>query len=474
MYVELRTPEGTPISQVDKTPSSITPGTTRGYPSIGADYKTPRLIRSFSDGAQVESLPNLLFWEPVEGSAFNSNLWTQTLTSFTVTQATGGITFNAGASAAIGAGALHLSNKWVPLPPKAKLILRSRQRHTTHYNNNLIEFGIANNATSATATLTSLSANGAFWQKDGTGQYTPKIIIAGSEYAGTALSNASFIAQVPATEYALFEVEMDQDGAWFRIYTSLGVLVTGSEQRIDLPSAITGWSVTHFQVFARSYNNAATGTAVQLILGATAVYSLDTVSGRSWPQIVAGLGLNSLVSPLTAWGQTANYTNVTAPTTRTVTNTTELETTLGGHVSWNNAGTSFGTNEAALSDLILFGYTVPANYALFINGLRLSTVNLGAANGAAIYTIEYFLAYNHTGATLAAGSPRFVPLGFQTLANGAAIGAAFDKDTIWQPVTPIMVLPGRRVAIGARVIGASIATVSQVIRTIATVDGWFE
>lgn len=470
-YAELRDSAGNALPLMDKSPSGIIPGSTRGLPLIGADGKTPRLIRSFSDGAQVESLPTLQFYEPVEGAAYNPNLWLQTLSTFTVTQANGVMTFNAGNSVTTAQGALHASNKFFPLPQRSKIIFKSRQRHAAHFANNVIELGLVSPTSSATSALTAQSSNGAFWQKDASGQYIPKCIVGGTEVVGTPISNASFLAQVANTEYALFEVEMDQDGAWFRIYTVAGVLVTGSEQRVDLGATVGAFTSTHFQAFLRNYNTGTVATAVQSMVGATAVYSLDTVANKSGQHLMAGLGLNCLVAPLTTFGQTANYTNNAAPTTRTVANTTEQEATLGGHVSWANGANSFGGSDTA--DYILFGYTVPTNYNLFIQGIRLSTVNLGAANAAAPYTIEYFLAYNHTGATLASGSPRFVPLGFQRLAASAAIGETFDRDTVWNMATPIMVLPGRHFAIGARVL-AGTATASQIIRTIAAIDGWFE
>jgi hypothetical protein len=112
-----------------------------------------------------------------------------------------------------------------------------------------------------------------------------------------------------------------------------------------------------------------------------------------------------------------------------------------------------------------------------LKGFSLSTVNLGAANGAAIYTIEYFLALNASAVSLATAAPykpMFQAIGFQTLANAAAIGAKFDGDVQRTFSSGVYVFPGRFVVLGARVIGASVATAGQVIRTIWTPDGYFE
>lgn len=470
LFVELRTPDGTPISQIDKAPSGITPGVTRGYPHIGVDYKTPRLVRSHSDGSQVESIPTLLLTDQIEGAAFNPNIWIQTAATMAAVQASGVLTLNSSSSTTITNGIVHASNRFFPLPSRSKLLFRSRQRHTAHFANNVIELGLVTPMTSATNNMATLVASGAYWQKDAAGQYIPRLAQAGGDSFGTLITNAAFVSQVAATEYALFEVEMDQDGAWFRIYTSAGVLVTGSEQRLDFTGPTPAWTATHFQAFYRIYNSGAVPTAVQLIVGATSVYSLDTVPGKSWSNIISGLGGQSNVAPLTAFGQTANYTVNAAPTTRSITSSTELETTLGGHISWNNAGTSFAGSEA---DLILFGYTVPANYNLFVKGIRISSLNLGAANAAAPYTLQYFITYNHTSATITPGTNKFIPLGYQLLAASAAIGVPFDRDTVWNMDVPIHVLPGRRFTIGCRVL-AGTATLNQVIRSLAAVDGWFE
>lgn len=469
LHTQLYDAAGNVLGQGDKTPSGLVPGASRGLPSLLSEGKSPRFGRVNSDGSLSDSLPVVQFFEPVEGATYNSNLWLQTLTTFTVTQANGLMTFNAGNSVTSAQGALHTSTKFMALPMRSKLIFRSRQRHTPHYTNNVMEFGLATPVTNATSTLVSNVTNGAFWTKDGSGQYVPRLMFTGGEVLGTPISNSAFTSQVAFTDFATFEVEMDQEGAWFRIYTASGVLVTGSEQRLGLGATVGAYGATHFQAFLRCLNTGIVATAVQMIVGATAVYSLDTVLNKNGQHLAAGLGFNCLVAPLT-FGQTPNFSNQVAPTTRTVSNISVLEATLGGHVSWNNSGTSFGASDT--TDLILFGFSVPLGYNLFLNGLRLSTVNLGVANGANPYVIEYWAA-NHSSGNLASGTPRFIPLGTQRLAPAAAVGEVFDKDTVWNPATPLMVLSGRSLLIGARVLSGS-ATAAQVIRTLAAVDGWFE
>ena len=461
---------GAVLHRIDKTPSGIIPGVTPGFPLIGADRLTPRLLRSMSDGALADGRPMLCFCDPVEGAAVNTNLWLQTLTTMTVTQAAGTMLLNAGPSFATTVGALQTAQHFAPLPGRAKLIFRSRQRHTQHYNNNLIELGFAN-ATSATTTLEVQGVSGAVWQKDGTGQYIPSVFVSGSRVSGTPISNSAFAAQVPPTDFAVFEIELDEYGAWFRVVTSAGVLVTGSEQRIDFGVTIGDWAVTHYTPMVRTYNSGATGTAVQVYVGQTEVYLLDCDHNKPWSHQLAGMGYNWTQNPVSTFAQLANYVNLTAPTTRTPTNTTALEPTLGGHVSWNNAGTSFAGDDT--KDWVLFGWQNPSPYTFYLTGLRLATANLGAANGATPYTIEYSLQAGGVAVTLVGATNRFIPLGFQTLAAAALVGALFDRDTDWRPGTPVAIQPGRWLHLVGRVINGT-ATSGQVIRTAMAPDGYFE
>lgn len=463
-------PLGNVLSKTDKLSQGITPGTTQGLPILGSEYKTPRLARAMSDGSLATNLPTLLFFDPVEGAAVNTNTWIQTTTTMTIAQASGIITLNAGSSAATTVGAMHTSHRLMPIFGRSRLLYRNRQRHTAHFNNNVIELGFLN-ASVATTSAVAGGYSGAIWRKDGTGQYVPVVVIAGSEILGTPILNATWVDDIAANEYGIFEVELENASAIFRAYTSSGKLV--SEQRIDFSANIADFTVTHLTAMYRTYNSGATGTAVQVLSAETTVYLLDIASNKPWPHVMSAIS-GVLASP-TAYTTLTNWANNAAPTTRTLSNTAAGEALLDGVISWNNAGTSFAANDAL--DLQLHSIQIPVPYNFVFTGIRISTVNLGAANGAANYTIQYGIGFNSSAVSLATGAP-YPPfrkaLGFQTLANGAAIGASFDKDTVWSPQSPVTVFSGRFITVFVKVIGASIATLAQVIRTSVTIDGYFE
>jgi hypothetical protein len=448
----------------------VTPGGVIGSPIMGTDHRAVRVARTSRDGTLRTTADALLLFDSVEGAAVDSNKWVSTATTMTAAQgAATGIQLNSGSSVATTVGIMLLSHRWFPVIHRQGLAFQAKVRATAHFSNNLMEFGFG---TPASATSTT-AGNGAFWRKDGTGQWFPVVSVGGAEIVGTPIAAATFVAAVPATDYFNLDVQIYDERCTFVITTQSGVLVNYQ----DIEFAGTGvahFSASHVQAMLRTYNTGGTGTAVQAFIMAVCVYAIDAQSGREWRAAMSGMNYNALTSP-TAYTQLANWTNVVAPTLRTPSNTAAGETTWGGVCLWNNAGTSFAASETL--DLILFGASVPSPLTFFLTGLRISSMNQGAANGAAPYTIQYGASFNASAVSLATGGtypPMRVALGYQTLAASAVIGAVFDRDTEWRPQTPIAIQPGRFWTLMARVIGGSLGTASQAIRTACVVDGYFE
>lgn len=463
----LYAPDGSLISKADM--GVVVPGTTLGLALIGVEYKIAHLARSAPDGSLIYGDRLVHLEDNAEGAAIDTNKWIQTATTMTATQAAAtGILLNAGASSVTTVGVQQVSHRFFPRGTRSALITRCRRRDTAHFSNNLIETGFGAPATATTASI----GDGAVWRKTGSGDYVPVVSISGSESLGTTIDQATYLLAVPATDYAAFEVVVEEGRATFSITTLTGVTV--SKQVVEFPANVPGFAVTHLQAMARTYNSGATGTAVQAFFDEIVVLTSDVTPNKPWAEAKAGQGYGGQTSP-TAYTQVANYTNNTAPTTRTPSNTVAGEVTLGGQISWNSAGTSFAANDAL--DLILFGFQNPSPYGFMMKGFHLSTVNLGAANGAAVYTIQYFMALNASAVSLATAAPykpMFQMIGYQTLANAAAIGTKFTDDIERSFTSGPYVFPGRFVVLGARVIGASVATLGQIIRTSWTPDGYFE
>jgi len=451
---------GNPIVLGDRASLGITPGTTKGVPNLGADYKTPVLLRARSDGSLIAGDQMLLLYDRAEGAALNTNKWISTLTTMTITQAGGVITFNAGSSFATTVGAMLTSHRWLPFPNRTALVYRQRAADSAHFANNLIERGFASPATATNASL----VNGAVWRKDGTGQYIPVLSINGSEYLGTGISNATFVASVPAGQYAIFEVVIFNNHALFTILSTTGAVV--SFQTLDIPSGSTSFQQTHLQAMARTYNSASTGTAVQMLQDDVSVWAQDFQPNRSWREQLVGMeGFG--ISP-TAYTQLASYANSAAPASATLSNTAAGYATLGGQYQ-------FVAVAGAETDYALFALQIPSPYAFYCTGIHISAFNMGAAVATTPTLLQWAIAVNSSAVSLATGAP-YTPmrhtLGSQSFAVGAAIGAN-APDIIRTFQTPVVCLPSRFFHVILKM-PVGTATTSQIVRGTVAVEGYFE
>lgn len=454
-------PTGNTIMKQDKSSGGIVPGSTYGLPIMGSDYKTPVLTKSMSDGHLIVGDRTLILYDRGEGAAVDTNKWIQTTTTMTITQGTGTILLNAGSSFATTVGAMHTSHRFIPFISRSGAVIRIRARHTTHFNNNLIEMGFGS-PTSATSTSI---VNGAVWRKDGTGQYIPVVCINGSEVYGTPISNLTFTSVVPSTDFAIFEVICYNNRALFNIFKTTGELLF--TQSVDIPTISTSFQQTHLQAMYRIYNSAATGTAVQLIIDDVSVWWNDFQLNKPWNQIMAGMNYSGITSP-TAYTQASNYANSAAPVSATLSNTTAGYTTLGGQ--WQ-----FAAVAGAETDYALFGFQVPSPYSFYITGVRISALNTGAAVATTASVLQWGIGVNSSAVSLATAAPYTpmkVVIGTQSFPVGAAVGTTAN-DIVWNPGTPLVCFPSRFLHIILKLpIGT--ATASQVIRGTVVVDGFFE
>ncbi|MFI5296514.1 MAG: hypothetical protein ACHREM_00330 [Polyangiales bacterium] len=451
-------PDGNVLPRADR--SAIIPGSTPGLLPLGADYKIARLPRASSEGTMRTGQDTILLNDTIEGANVDTNKWIQTTTTMTIAQATGtGRTYNSGSSFATTVGALQTTNRRFMFMNRAGLVYKTRARATAHFNGNLIEVGFGSPASATVASI----GDGAIWRKDATGQYVPVVSMGGSETLGTAISNATILTQVPATDYAIFTVFVEETRATFRITTSLGVVV--NEQTIDFTAQTGTFSVTHLQAMERTYNSSATGTAVQLIVAQTSVWMLD-VNGYSWQQSMTGENYGSLTSP-TLFTQLANYANSIAPVSAALSNTAAGYATLGGQ--WQ-----FAAVAGAETDFALFGLQIPAPYAFTVQRVSISTYNMGAASATTPTLLQWGLAFNSSTVSLATANPYPTmrkAIGAQSLPTGLAIGANVTPDVVWQGQETVQ--PNRFFIVILK-IPVGTATAAQIIRGTCTVDGYFE
>ena len=445
----------------------IIPGSTGGQLLTASDYKTGRLLRCSPAGTLRTSDDALLLYDSCEGAAVDTNKWIQTTTTMTIDQAaTTGVRLNANATIGATTGAMHTSHRRFPLVYRSGLVARFKLRATAHFANSLIELGFGT-PTSATAAAI---ADGAVWRKDGTGQWVPVVSVNGAEQLGTPISDATFTASVPATNYFIAEVQVFDDRVHFALYTQAGVLISAQ----DLDAWGTGtahFAVTHLQGMYRQYNSAGTGTAVQVFMKQASVFAIDSLSQREWRAIQSGQQYNDLTSP-TAYTQAAQWANSADPAAAVLSNTTPSYTTLGGKFIGPTP-----TPAGAVTDFALFAFTVPSPYQFYCTGITIHSLNRGVAIGTTATVLEWGVAFNASSGSLASAAP-YAPmrksLGLQSWPIAAAIDSAptpafLDK----QFATPEVVQPGRTLIVILRVVQGT-ATASGFLRGNVAIDGWFE
>ena len=435
---------------------------TQGYlPMSGLDGgQILRAIRVGEYGTQRTTSETVLFYDPFEVSTINT-WWTQSLTTMTAVQVTGVLTLNNSAITTLNTAAIVTAIKQIPKYVRQPIFCRFRGRITANVagNRTLVEMGLG-----APAGVTAIISNGCFfrWRVDG----TLAIVMS---YNGTE-SVTQVLAQgaISTTSYYYYDVIVDDDFARFIVSDSNGTPVVDTQLSMGLTVPVM-WAVSHLPSFARVYVDATGGgTAVQLLLSAHTVQLLDELMSKPWEQQMAGVGRGPTISP-TAYTQITALANGAAPGSVTPTNTTEVNTNLGGEYACLATG-------AAETILSVFGFTVPAPYTFFLRGLY---IPLPVVQGTAVVTVpllQWFVAHNASSANLstATGVIR-VPLpGWMNTGAGAAVGAFFLGQSIaWQPNVPIACAPGTHLHIGYKSVTGA-ATALLVYRGQVYVDGYFQ
>jgi hypothetical protein len=214
---------------------------------------------------------------------------------------------------------------------------------------------------------------------------------------------------------------------------------------------------------------------------------LDTNLPYAHQQALAGLmayqGQNGTTVGSTQATGTITTGSSTNPTTAAGSNTAAASTGLGGVTVITAAA---GAN----TDYIATSYQVPAatinitGRNLIITGVRISSINTGAAVVTTPTTLQWAIGYGHTAvsmqtaetgsfATGTTKTPRRIFLGFQSVPIAAAIGAVYAPDLVMDfQSAPIVVHPGEFINTHFKQLVGT-ATASQSITSIVTFTGYW-
>jgi len=422
-----------------------------------------RTLRVTPDGRLRTGIDQVL-WEDTFNHTIVDTSAYQCVTATATLAMTGGyLVFNAGNSVASGAVARVQTYRTFQLSASSTNEVVFRVRFNVALQaNSIVEFGLGFAATTATPT------DGVYFKVNTAGALQGVVNVNGTE----STVNLGF---TPAPgENNFYRLVQDQDQVEFYINSVLyGILP------ISAIAAATSFSRA-MPMLMRCYNGAAVATAFRMEVSDVAVIGRDLAANRLHSTARAGMEQSSINNARgAAAGQTANYANTAAPTSATLSNTAAGYTTLGGQFQ-------FAAVAGAETDYALFAFQVPlpsaaaANKNLVVRGLRIETINLGAAVATTATVLQWGLGVGSTAvalntadsATAGTRAPRRLTLGFQSFAIGAAIGS------IAAPVdvnldAPLYVAAGTFLHVILKM-PVGTATASQIIRGTVLVNGFYE
>lgn len=408
------------------------------------------------NGALNTSLDGIILFEQVDGAALNTNVWTTSTDTMTVTQTGGFITLNANSTLTAAKYAIFNSIKSIPMYGHLPLRIAFNVKVPAQPQANLtMELGIGTALTNATPT------DGAFFRWNSSSEFRCIINNGGNEVASVALTAPT------NNDVTLFEIVIVENLVQFYVDD---VLV--DETEVPVGQAYPT-NAGRLPLFARVYNGGSSPSqAGQISIGQVIAVQQAMNQNKTWTDTLSALGRGAYQSPIAPFTQSANHANSASPVSATLSNTAAGYSTLGGRYQ-------FAAPAGAATDYALFAYQVPTGYQLYINAISINAINTGAAVATTATILDWSVGVNASAVSLATSeapptswAPRRIPLGTQGFIVGAGIGTnATDISRIFP--TPLVVDGGRYVHVIVQV-PVGTATGSQVTRGTVQINGYME
>lgn len=260
---------------------------------------------------------------------------------------------------------------------------------------------------------------------------------------------------------------------------------------IDIPAANgVPWLSASAPAFMQKYNTGAVSNTNTMRVARVGVTMMDIDTARPWSVTNSVMGQNAYVGQNGHTMGTTQFTGTITtgsspllPTSAAGSNTVANTTGLGG-VGAINAAAGAATDFIATSYLNPAGTINITGRNLVVKGVKISTMNTGAAVATTPTTLMWSLAFGHTAvslqttesasfATATTHAPRRVCLGWQSAAIATAVGGLYSPDIYMSFDSPIVVRPGEYIATIMKIVVGT-ATASQTITFAVTFDGNFE
>lgn len=429
-----------------------------------------------ADGHAIDTTENnylrvstsaLVFYEQVDGSNVNTNLWNPSaISGMTITQASGFITLNGGSALTANAYAILQSNLNIPLYGTLPVLVEINAKVlNVPEANATVELGIGAAATNAAPT------DGAFFRWSPTGGFYCVVNNGGTENTSGNISGVLFtdtngdtITPPPSTNTIhLYTIEIVEDHVQFFIDDiQVADVQTPAGQAFPVNAG-------RQPILARVYNGGSTPSlAAQLFIGQVTVKQEDLYQNKTWAENLGSIGRGAFQSPVNAFGQTAQHANSAAPSSATLSNTAAGYTTLGGKYI-------FSVVSSAATDYALFAYQVPTGYQLVINDIAISSI-VSTALGLTGTILEWAVGVNSSAVSLATADgsgtwgPRRIPLGVQGYGI-STLATVQSSDIVRHFSAPLVVDSGRYLHI---IVALPTSSSTGAIRGDVTISGYFQ
>jgi hypothetical protein len=258
---------------------------------------------------------------------------------------------------------------------------------------------------------------------------------------------------------------------------------------LDVPNANgQPFITTSLPAFMMKYDTGNVSNTNTMRVADVNVTLMDALTSRDWPTQLCTMGQMAYQGQDGGtMGTTALLPNATAATTVTggaLSQTVAIATGLGGQAGIQAAAA--GIDGCVTAFQCPTGSTTQTPRNLVICGVRIDSVNIGAAVATTASVLQWSLAFGATGGTIpslaqaesasfttaTAKAWRRIPLGLQSWIVAAAIGTPAEA-LMLKFDAPVVVHPGQWVAAVAKFIVGT-ATASQVIWATVTFDAYYE
>ena len=407
----------------------------------------------------------ILFDEKFLGTALSSFAWLQSVTTQTVSVASGVLTLNASAITTLSTVSRVTSQQCFQPSSSSPLYAEWEYLYppSAPIANSEFEMGLVLHTGTATPT------DGAFFRYTTAGTFLAVI-----NYNGTEVTSSALTAPTTNVRHKCV-VSVYDDSANFWIDDVLVASIPTPTGKGTIFSA--GALPLSFRLRNAS---SAPASAVSPQIFAASVQRGDLVNSRTAQETaILGGGMACQAQSGATQGTLTNWANSAAPASATLSNTAGGYGTsvLGGQ--WQ-----FAAVAGAETDYALFAFQVPAAAALahgkklVITGVNIDTINTVVAVATTATVLQWGLGFGSTAVSLASAEaviskgPRRVPVGIQTFPVGAAVGAAAVPINVQGGILGVA-MPGEFVHVILKMPIAT-ATATEIFRGTVALWGYWE